>query len=158
MFYNHLKLIFVDLFTLFCIKLHNPLHTEQKTRMVQLPATAAIEYVAACCRTRTRTKTKTGTKTKIGTITKTVLGLMPVPPKCNAYTHRLGFLCLASQRDGQTYKKREKLGLLAPRGVDPHSPNFQGMQSSTHLTYFIKHNLGPTPFYGARAEKPHFCP
>ena len=23
-------------------------------------------------------------------------GLMPVPPKFNAYTHRLGFLCLAS--------------------------------------------------------------
>jgi len=22
-------------------------------------------------------------------------GLMPVPPKFNAYTHRLGFLCLA---------------------------------------------------------------
>jgi len=56
--------------------------------MVQLPATAAIEYVAACC--RTRTKTKTGTKTKIGTITKTVRGLMSVPPKFNAYTHRLG--------------------------------------------------------------------
>ena len=34
------------------------------TRMVQMPATAAIEYVAACCRTRTRTKTKTGTKTE----------------------------------------------------------------------------------------------
>ena len=60
--------------------------TAHKTRMVQLPATAAIEYVAACCRTRTRTKTrtktktktkirtKTGTKTKIGTITKTVRG------------------------------------------------------------------------------------
>ena len=29
------------------------------TRMVQLPATAAIEYVAACCRTRTKKKTKT---------------------------------------------------------------------------------------------------
>ena len=60
--------------------------------MVQLPATAAIEYVDACCitrtrtitktktktktktRTKTRTRTKTGTKTKIGTITKTVLG------------------------------------------------------------------------------------
>ena len=66
--------------------------------MVQLPATAAIEYVAACCITRTRTitktktktktkiktetktrtkirtRTKTRTKTKIGTITKTVLG------------------------------------------------------------------------------------
>jgi len=58
------------------------------TRMVQLPATDAIEYVAACCITRTRTitktktrtkirtrtKTKTGTKTKIGTITKIVRG------------------------------------------------------------------------------------
>jgi len=41
------------------------------TRMVQLPATAAIEYVAAGCRTRTRTRTKT--KTVRG-------GLMPVPP------------------------------------------------------------------------------
>ena len=79
------------------------------TRMVQLPATAAIEYVATCCRTRTitrtrtkmktRTKTKTktrtkirtrtktgtkmktGTKTKIGMITKTVRGaLCPFPP------------------------------------------------------------------------------
>ena len=38
--------------------------------MVQLPATAAIEYAAACCRTRTRTITRT----KIGTITKTVRG------------------------------------------------------------------------------------
>ena len=34
--------------------------------MVQLPATAAIEYVAACCRTRTRTKTGTKTKTVRG--------------------------------------------------------------------------------------------
>ena len=34
------------------------------TRMVQLPAAAAIEYVAACCRTETRTRTKTRTKTK----------------------------------------------------------------------------------------------
>jgi len=45
------------------------------TRMVQLPATAAIEYVAACCRTRTRTKTK------IGTITKTVLGAYARSPQ-----------------------------------------------------------------------------
>jgi len=52
--------------------------------MVQLPATAAIEYVAACCRTRTRTKTKT------------VRGAYARSPKFNAYTHRLGFLCLAS--------------------------------------------------------------
>jgi len=59
---------------------------EIQIRMVQLPATAAIEYVAACCRTRTKTRTKT----------KTVRGLMPVPPKFNAYTNCLGFLCLAS--------------------------------------------------------------
>ena len=32
--------------------------SQRQTRMVQLPATAAIEYVAACCRTRTRTRTK----------------------------------------------------------------------------------------------------
>ena len=66
--------------------------------MVQLPATAAIEYVAACCRTitRTRTRTKTGTKTKIGTITKIVRGPYARSPQVNAYTHRLGFLCLAS--------------------------------------------------------------
>ena len=52
---------------------------------------------------------------------------MPVPPKFNTYTHRLGFLCLASQRDGQKTYKKDKLGPVAPRGVDPHSPNFQGM-------------------------------
>ena len=88
--------------------------------MVQLPATAAIEYVAACCITRTRTitkaktktktktktesktrtkirtRTKTRTKTKIGTITKIVRGAYARSPKFNAYTHHLGFLCLAS--------------------------------------------------------------
>ena len=45
--------------------------------MVQLPATAAIEYVAACCRTRTRTRTKT----KTGTITKIVRGAYARSPK-----------------------------------------------------------------------------
>ena len=52
--------------------------------MVQLPATAAIEYVAACCITRTRTITKTKTKTetetktgtKIRTRTKTKIGMI----------------------------------------------------------------------------------
>ena len=53
------------------------------TRIVQLPATAAIEYVAACCttRTRTRTRTKTGTKTKFGTITKIVRGAYARSPQ-----------------------------------------------------------------------------
>ena len=50
--------------------------------MVQLPATAAIEYVAACCRTRMKTRT--------------VRGAYARSPNFNAYTHRLGFLCLAS--------------------------------------------------------------
>ena len=45
--------------------------------MVQLPATAAIEYVAACCRTRTRTRTRT----KIGTITKIVRGAYARSPQ-----------------------------------------------------------------------------
>jgi len=53
-----------------------------ETRMVQLPAIAAIEYVAACCRTRTKTKT--------------VRGAYARSPKFNAYTNRLGFLCLVS--------------------------------------------------------------
>jgi len=72
--------------------------------MVELPATAAVEYVAACCRTRTKTKTKTKTRTKIRTRTKTktitktktVRGAYAHTPKFNVYTHRLGFLCLAS--------------------------------------------------------------
>jgi len=65
--------------------------TTTTTRMVQLPATAAIEYVAACwvsgaggifvlwclC---------PGGLLPGGTF---VRGLMPVPPKFNAYTHRL---------------------------------------------------------------------
>ena len=63
--------------------------------MVQLPATAAIEYVAACCITRTRTTTetktktetktrtkiRTRTKTKIGTITKIVRGAYARSPQ-----------------------------------------------------------------------------
>ena len=61
--------------------------------MVQLPATAAIEYVAACWVSGAG-----------GIFVRAVFcpggllsgGLMPVPPKFNAYTRRLGFLCLAS--------------------------------------------------------------
>ena len=70
--------------------------------MVQLPATAAIEYVAA------------GHFFPGGLLPGALLaggnfgrgdfcpegllsgGLMPVPPKFNAYMHRLGFLCLES--------------------------------------------------------------
>ena len=65
--------------------------------MVQLPATAAIEYVAAG-------HFFSGDLLAGGIFVWGCFcpggllsgGLMPVPPKFNAYTHRLGFLCLAS--------------------------------------------------------------
>ena len=63
--------------------------------MVQLPATAAIEYVAACLPGGTFGR---GDFWPGGFLSGVLLsgGLMPVPPKFNAYTNRLGFLCLAS--------------------------------------------------------------
>ena len=61
-----------------------------RTTMVKLPATAAIEYVAACLPGGTFSP---GVFWPGGLLSE---GLMPVPPKFNAYTHRLGFLCLAS--------------------------------------------------------------
>ena len=83
----------------FYIKNTEPINKEieEETRMVQLPATAAIEYVAAghffpgCL--------LAGGTFGWGDFRPGGLlsgELMPVPPKCNAYTHRLGFLCLAS--------------------------------------------------------------
>ena len=77
--------------------------------MVQLPATAAIEYVAACWVSGAGGAFVRGSFAQGhfwpegflsgGTFSPGVFwpgGLMPVPPKFNAYTHRLGFLCLAS--------------------------------------------------------------
>jgi len=64
--------------------------------MVQLPATAAIEYVADCWVPGAEGIFVGGTRTKTRTKTKTVRGAYARSPKFNAYTHRLGFLCLAS--------------------------------------------------------------
>ena len=77
------------------------------TRMVQLPATAAIEYVAACCRTRTRTRTrtKTGTKTKIGTITKIVRGAYARSPQVQCI-YAPSRLCVPSIVAWRTKKKQ----------------------------------------------------
>jgi len=96
------------------------------TRMVQVPATAAIEYVAACCRTRTRTQTKIRTKTK------TVRGAYAHSPQvqCVYAQSRLSVPSIVAWRTNkQTDKqqKTDKLGPITPRGVDPRSPNFQGM-------------------------------
>jgi len=55
--------------------------------MVQLPATAAIEYVAAWV------IFVRGDFFPGGTFVYP--SLMPILPKFNAYTHCLGFLCLA---------------------------------------------------------------
>ena len=64
------------------------------TRMVQLPATAAIEYVAAGHFFAVGLLAGGGWVFCPGGLLSG--GLMPVPPKFNAYTHRLGFLCLPS--------------------------------------------------------------
>ena len=105
---------------------------DKKTRMVQLPATAAIEYVAACWVSGGGGIFVQGCFCPGGILPGGLFprgyfarghfwpggllaggafvfcpgvlcprgllsgGLMPVPPKFNAYTYRLGFLCLAS--------------------------------------------------------------
>ena len=70
--------------------------------MVQLPATAAIEYVAAghffpggilAGGIFVRGCFCPGGLLPGGLLSG---GLMPIPHKFNAYTHRLGVLCLAS--------------------------------------------------------------
>ena len=89
-------------------------------------------------------------------------GLMPVPPKFNAYTHRLGFLCVELQRDGQTNKKQTNKQKRQTRpcssaGSRPTLPKFSGYVEVEALHISSKHCMGPTPFYGARAEKTPFC-
>ena len=127
--------------------------------MVQLPATAAIEYVAACCRTRTRTRTKT---------VFCPGGLCPFPhPKFNAYTYNTVQAFCAQHRSVTDKQKKtdrqknDKLGPVAPRGVDLRFPNFQGMQRWRHTTYFIEALYGSDPFlqsWGRKTPpKSRFC-
>jgi len=94
--------------------------------MVQLPATAAIEYVAACCRTRTRTRTRT----KIGTITKTVRG--PYARSLQVqYVYAPSGLSVQQrsvtdkQTKKQTYKKRQTQPPISA-GSRPPLPKFSG--------------------------------
>ena len=88
--------------------------------MVQLPATAAIEYVAACCRTRTRTRTKTGTKTK-----SVRGGAYARSPQVQCVYAPSRLSVHRSVTNKQTNKQqKDKLGPVAPRGVDLRSPNF----------------------------------
>ena len=88
--------------------------------MVQLPATAAIEYVAACCRTRT----------KIETITKTVRGLYARSPQdhCVYEPSRLSVPSIVAWRTNKK-TKRQKKRQTRPRssaGSWPPLPKFSG--------------------------------
>ena len=114
--------------------------------MVQLPATAAIEYVAACCRTRTRTKigtitrtktktrtkirtrtkTKAGTKTKIGTITKPVGGLCLCSPQvqCVYAPSSLSVPSIVVWRTKKQTKKKRQTRPRSSAGSRPPLPKF----------------------------------
>jgi len=56
--------------------------------------------------------------------------------------------------DKQTKRqKNDKLGPVAPRGVDPAPQIFRVYRGGGTLHISSKHYMGPTPFYGARAEE-----
>ena len=84
--------------------------------MVQLPATAAIEYVAA------------GHFFPGGALVRGAYARSP-EVQCVYAPFRLSVPSIVAWRTNkQTDKqKNDKLGPVAPRGVDPRSPNFQGM-------------------------------
>ena len=119
--------------------------------MVQLPATAAIEYVAACCRTRTRTRTRTKTKTrtKIGTITKTAYARSPQVQ----YVYAPSGLSVPSNVAWRTNKKRE----TRPRssvGSWPPLPKFSGY---VEVDIFHPSTIWVRPLFTELGPKnPHF--
>jgi len=127
--------------------------------MVQLPATAAIEYVAACCRTRTRTKTKTGTKTKIGTITKSVRGAYAHSPQvqCIYAPSRLSVPSILEWRTNIHTKKRE----TRPRsstGSWPPLPKFSGYVEVDAPDIFHPSTIWVRPLFTQLGPKnPHFA-
>ena len=96
------------------------------TRMVQLPATAAIEYVAACCRTRTRTRTRT--KTKIGTITKIVRGAYARSPQVQFVNapSRLSVPIIVAWRTNKQKKTNRQTRPPSSAGSRPPLPKFSG--------------------------------
>ena len=77
----------------YCLRCYSTGAGADKTRMVQLPATAAIEYVAACWVSGAGVFLSGGSFAR-GTFVRGAY--VRPPPKFNAYTNRLGFLCLAS--------------------------------------------------------------
>ena len=129
--------------------------------MVQLPATAAIEYVAACCITRTITRTKTRTKTKTGTKTKTARGdfcpggLCPFPQiQCVYAQSRLSVPSIVAWR---TNKKRQ----TRPRssvGIRPALPKFSGYVEVDAPDIFHPSTIWVRPLFTELGPKnPHFA-
>jgi len=97
--------------------------------MDQLPATAAIEYVAAG---HFFPRGSFGLAFVWGAYARSpqfqcvyVTSRLSVPSMIYVYPAGGRIQLTYQERDGQT--KKDKLGPVAPLGVDPRSPNFQSM-------------------------------
>jgi len=142
---------------------------ESLTRMVQLPATAAIEYVAACCRTRTRTITKTKTKTrtkirtwtKIGTITKIVRGAYARSPQvqCLYALSRLSVPSIVAWRTNKkTTNKKRQTRPRSSTGSWPPLPKFSGYVEVDALDIIHPSTIWVRPLFTELEPKnPHFA-
>ena len=149
-------------------------------RMVQLPATAAIEYVAACCRTKTwtktetktetktrtkirsrtktRTKTKTGTKTKIGMITITVRGAYAHSPQvqCVYAPSRLSVPSIVAWRTNKQTNRQTRPPSSA--GSRPMLPKFSEYVEVEAHYIFHASTIWVRPLFTELGPKnPHFC-
>jgi len=126
--------------------------------MVQLPATAAIEYVAVCCRTTTRTRTRT--KTKIGTITKTVRGPYAHSPQVQ-YVYAPSGLSVPSNVAWRTNIQKNKKRQTRPRssaGSWPPLPIFSGYVEVDAPDIFYPNTIWVRPLFTELGPKtPHFA-
>ena len=75
------------------------------------------------------------------------------PPKNADFAMKQTNICRLSG-DIKTNRQTDKLGILAPRGVDSPPQIFRVCRGGCTLHISSKHYMGPTPVYGARAEKP----
>jgi len=149
-----------------------PRPSHKETRMVQLPATAAIEYVAACwvpgaggifvgwTRTRTRTITititKTRTKTKTRTITKTVRGAYARSPlvQCVYAPSRLSVPSIVAWR---TKKQKKTNSARSSAGSWPPLPKFSGYVEVDAPDIFHPSTMWVRPLFTELGPKnPHF--
>ena len=90
------------------------------TRMVQLPGTAAIEYVAACCRTRTRKRTRTKTKTVRGAYARSPQA------QCAYAPCRLSVPSIVAWRTNKKNRQKRQTRPRSSAGSRPTLPKFSG--------------------------------